>query len=459
MEKKDLHGTNKKRIAAFSLGISIFLVIIKVAAAYYSNSLGIFSEALNNGLDLVTVFITFLAIRLSSRPADPDHTYGHGKYENFSAFIEVVIITGLCIFIIYRSVLRLIYRDFELFLPWPIFLVLGVSVILNTIRVILLRNASKKYHSFAFRAEFINYSGDIVSSVVVIGGLILARAGFSLADPIASVLVALVVIFLSFRLSRIVIRNLLDYIPMEVTAKLKDAVAGIQEVKDINELKVHEVGGIKFINLDLSTPYNLYLSQAENIKKNVRKRIKKDFPDSNIIVEIRPGTEDENVSDNIKGLALNQPEIEDIHNIYIYSVGEAIDVSLHVKLSRDLKLGEVEALTKDTEEKLKRKVKNLRRIYIHAEDISPQEGWDDVTSQSERLIEKIKGYIAPYINPDTCHNFSVLKKDSYYHVAFHCRLKASLKIEDAHKIISEVEDLIKTRMKNIENILIHVEPY
>ncbi|MGM0366136.1 MAG: cation diffusion facilitator family transporter [Actinomycetota bacterium] len=459
MVKKDLKALNKRRIAAFSLAVSIFLVITKVAAAYLSNSLGIFSEALNNGLDLVTVFITFLAIRMSTKPADRDHTYGHGKYENFSAFIEVVIISGLGFFIIYKSVQRLIYRDFELFLTWPIFFILGLSVVLNTIRVILLRNAAKKYHSFAFRAEFINYSGDIVSSVVVIAGLILARAGIYIADPIASILVALVVIFLSLRLSVSIIRNLLDYIPREVTEEIGGIVAKIKEIGKINDLKIHEVGGIKFINLDLSIPNNFYLSQTENIKDKVRGKIRETFPGSNIIVEIKPGLSDDNISDYIKGVALNHPDIEDVHNVYVYSVGKDMDVSLHVKLSRDMDLGEVEELTKDTEKQLKDQIKSLRRIYIHSEDMSTRDGWDDVTLQSEKLIEDIKENISPSINPDTCHNFTVLRKDSYYHVAFHCRLEGNLKIEEAHKIITEVEDLLKTKVQEIDEVLIHAEPY
>ncbi len=458
MIKKKLEVSPKRRIAAFSLVVSIFLVTIKVLAAYFSNSLGIFSEALNNGLDLVTVLITFLAIRMSTKPADRDHTYGHGKYENFSAFIELVIISGLCIFIMYKSVQRIITRDFELFLPWPIFLVLGVSVALNIIRVILLRNAARKYHSFAFRAEFINYSGDIISSVVVIAGLLLARAGMVLADPIASILVALVVMGLSFRLSVSIVRNLLDYIPREVTEKIRGAVSGIKEIAQINDIKVHEVGGIKFINLDLAIPNNVYLSQVEQIKGKVRDAIKKEFPDSNIIAEIRPGFCKDNVSDSIKSVALNQPEIEDIHNIYVYSVGPYLDISLHVKLSKDFNLKEVEALTKQTEKKLKGKIENLRRIYIHAEDLSSKEGWDDVTQQSGAIIQQIKQEISAFIEPVSCHHFTVLKKDHYCHVAFHCRLDSRLNIEQAHKIITKVEDFIKTNIENVDDVLIHVEP-
>ena len=106
----------KKQVTLFSLIITILLVIVKIIVAYLSNSISVFSEALNNGLDLVTVLITFLAIRISTRPPDKDHTYGHGKYENLSALFQLVVISLLCFFVIYESIQRIILKDFELML-------------------------------------------------------------------------------------------------------------------------------------------------------------------------------------------------------------------------------------------------------------------------------------------------------------------------------------------------------
>ncbi|HAJ95245.1 MAG TPA: hypothetical protein DCP02_03330, partial [Actinobacteria bacterium] len=118
---------NKIIIASFSLFVSVILVIVKVAMAYISNSMGVFSEALNNGLDLVTVIIAFLAIRISIRPPDKDHTYGHGKYENLSAAVELIVISLLSLFIMYKSIIRIIYRDFNLNLNNYIFIILIFS--------------------------------------------------------------------------------------------------------------------------------------------------------------------------------------------------------------------------------------------------------------------------------------------------------------------------------------------
>ncbi|MFO7928826.1 MAG: cation diffusion facilitator family transporter [Candidatus Humimicrobiaceae bacterium] len=456
--KKFMARISKRKIATISLFISIFLVTVKALVAYFSNSLGVFSEALNNGLDLVTVLITFFAVRMAARPADRDHTYGHGKYENFSGLIEVIIISGLCLFIIYRSIQRLIYRDFSLNINWVVFTILGVSVLLNIFRVVFIGALIKKENSYAFRAEFINYSGDIVASIIVIAGLVFAEFGIYIADPIASIIVALVVIGLSIKLSVGIARNLLDYVPKEITDRILKIVEGISEIRDINDIRVHEVGGLKFINLDVTIPHNFYLAQVEKIKGKIKQNIKKEFKDSKIIIEVKPHLSPENLEDYIKAILMAEENIGEIHNIYIYNVGNKIDASVHVNLKHFLKLKEIEKLTKETENKLKEKIDNLRRIYIHVEDLSGQENWDDVTSNSEGLIKKVKERIPAEIDSSSCHNFSILRKGNIYHVAFHCRLDKDMLIRDAHRIISETEDKIKAEIKRIGEILIHVEP-
>jgi len=308
---------NKIIIASFSLFVSVILVIVKVVIAYISNSIGVFSEALNNGLDLIIVFIAFLAIRISIRPPDKDHTYGHGKYENMSAVVELSIISLLSLFIIYRSIIRIIYRNFNLNLNIYIFIVLVFSVILNIIRVFFIGRAARRYSSFLFEAEFLNYSSDIAISIIVIIGLLLARAGYLLADPIASIITAIIVLIFALRLSVKVLRNLLDYVPAEVTDRINKILESVKEIKKINEIRVHEVGNIKFINLDVSLDENLYLSQVEKIKKSIKVNISKEIPVSKIILETKTDFSSNDITSKIKEIILNHENIKDIHNTTI----------------------------------------------------------------------------------------------------------------------------------------------
>lgn len=451
-------GLYMKKIAMFSILVSIFLVIIKVTVAYFTNSIGVFSEALNNGLDLVTVLVTYMAIRISTRPADKDHTYGHGKYENLSAFLEIVIISALSFFIIYKSIQRIIYKNIVLNLNWYVFLILIISIFLNIIRVFYVGRAARKYNSFAFKADFLNYSSDIVSSTIVIIGLFMANAGIYVADPIASIIVSIIILTFSLRLSIRILGNLLDYIPKEVTDKVMWILKEIPEIKSVDKLKIHEVGNIKFINLEICLKSNLYSSQVENIKDKIKNKISSGVPESEIILETKSPTTEDNIEAYVKEIILNQQHVKDIHNIYIYNVDNYIDISIHLELNRYLKLEKTEKLTKVAENKIKEKIGNIRSVYIHIEDARSEEDWKDITKESEKLISNIKKEISSYVNPETCHSFTILEKEGLCNLAFHCRLKKSLDLKKAHLIVTKIEDDIKKKFENISEISIHVEP-
>ena len=454
----ELKELDKRKITLYSLLVSIFLVIIKIAVAYYTNSIGVLSEALNNSLDIVTVVITFMAVRISTRPADKDHTYGHGKYENLSSFIEIIIISLLCFFIIYKSVQRIILKDFVLNINPYVFAVLVISVIINIVRVYYIRKVAIKYNSFALKAEFLNYLGDIFSSIIVLSGLLLAETGFQIADPIASIIVSVIVLIFSLRLMVEVVKNLMDYIPAEITEKVLNVLKEFPEIKSVDELKIHEVGNIKFINLKICLEDMIYSPRVEGIKDSIKNKILESVPDAEIILETKYQLSKNDTEKYIKEIVLSQPYVKDIHDVFIYNVDSGIDISIHVELNKYLKLDEAEKLTKIIEEKIKEKIKNTRSVYIHIEDVRDSETWNDITKKSEQFISDIKKEVSLYIDPETCHNFTVLEREGVRNIAFHCRLQKNLDIAQAHSIITRLENDIKRKFKNINEVVIHVEP-
>ena len=448
----------KKQVALFSLIITVLLVAVKIIVAYLSNSISVFSEALNNGLDLVTVLITFLAIRISTRPPDKDHTYGHGKYENLSALFQLVVISLLCFFIIYKSIQRIILKDFELMLNNYVFIVLIGSILVNIIRVYFVGNVAKKYNSYAFKAEFLNYLSDIISSLIVVIGLFIARAGFYLADPIASIIISILILVFGVRMAIKIIKNFLDYIPREVTEKVHEVLEEIPEIESVNRILIHEVGNIKFVNLEISVDDNIYLSQLENLKGKIAGEIAKNLPDSQIMVSVKSSFSEDNVDCKVKEILLNQADVKDIHNIFIYNVGDKIDISIHMELNKSLSLTESEKLTALTEDLILEKITYARNIYIHIEDAKGNESWYDITGMSEDLINKVKKEISAYVLPESCHNFTILERNGNYNIAFHCRLDKKMEVESAHLIITKIENRIKRISSHIGEVLVHVEP-
>ncbi|HAJ95771.1 MAG TPA: hypothetical protein DCP02_06015, partial [Actinobacteria bacterium] len=236
------------------------------------------------------------------------------------------------------SIIRIIYKDFNLNLNNYIFIILIFSIALNIIRVFFVGRAARRYSSFLFEAEFLNYLSDIVISTIVIIGLLVARAGYLLADPIASIITAVIVLIFALRLSVKVLRNLLDYVPAEITERISKMLESVKEIKKINEIRIHEVGNIKFINLDVSLDENIYLSQVEKIKKSIKVDISREIPGSKIILETKTDFSSNDLTSKIKEIILNHENIEDIHNTTIYEVEGRFDLSTHIMLKKDLQL-------------------------------------------------------------------------------------------------------------------------
>src|SRR5512136_2142004 len=216
----------KKTVALSSVIAAIFLTTMKLVVGLLTHSLGLLAEAAHSGLDLIAAVVTFLAVRVSGRPADSEHHYGHGKVENLSALIETLLLLATCAWIIYEAVNRLFFRNVEVDVtPWS-FLVMAVSIIVDFTRSRALMRAAKKHGSQALEADALHFSTDIWSSCVVIAGLAGILIGDRVhesvptaahwlfrADAIAALGVSVIVIYVSYRLGRRTVAVLMDRAP------------------------------------------------------------------------------------------------------------------------------------------------------------------------------------------------------------------------------------------------------
>ena len=210
----------KKAVALNSVFAALAVTFLKGLVGTTTGSLGILSEAAHSALDLVAAIVTLLSVRVSDKPADAEHQYGHGKVENFSAFIETGLLLLTCVWIVYEAVRRLFFHDVHIRPTVWAFAVMGISMVVDYWRSRRLRRIAARYDSQALQADALHFSTDIWSSGVVILGLALVLAGESLsqpwlmkADPVAALIVACIVVYVSSRLGRQTIDALLDAAP------------------------------------------------------------------------------------------------------------------------------------------------------------------------------------------------------------------------------------------------------
>ncbi len=197
----------KRAVAGSSVLAALVITSLKIVVGIATGSLGILSEAAHSGLDLIAALVTFLSVRVSDKPADADHQYGHGKVENFSAFIETGLLLMTCAWIVYESIRRLFFHSVEIEPSVSAVLVMLLSIAVDAWRSRALGRIATKYDSQALEADALHFSTDIWSSGVVIVGLALVWVGRSYrvgwlrqADPIAALFVAGVVVSVSWRL-------------------------------------------------------------------------------------------------------------------------------------------------------------------------------------------------------------------------------------------------------------------
>lgn len=278
----------KQRVAGISVIAAIFLTGIKLVVGILTGSLGLLSEALHSGLDLVAAVITFFSVRISDNPPDKRHNFGHGKIENFSAFLETILLLITCVWIIYEALHRLISGDTIIEVSVWSYIVVITSIVVDITRSRALSKVAKKYNSQALEADALHFSTDIWSSAVVLLGLICANFGFFFADSIAALFVAFIVIVISYRLGKRSIEVLLDYAPRDKLSKIERVLKTIPELETYHSLKVRTSGADTFVMVIVTLNPNIRINIAHEICDKVESEICKVIDRCDVFVHVEP---------------------------------------------------------------------------------------------------------------------------------------------------------------------------
>ncbi|MFH0733708.1 MAG: cation diffusion facilitator family transporter [bacterium] len=278
----------KTNAASISVLAAVFLTVFKFIVGVLTGSLGILSEAMHSCLDLVAAVITYFSVRVSDKPADDDHNFGHGKIENLSAFLETILLLITCVWIIYEAIGRLVSGNTHIEVTVWSYIVVISSIIIDINRSRMLYRVAKKYNSQALEADALHFSTDIWSSTVVLFGLICAHFGFFFADSVAALFVAIIVLFVSYRLGKKAILVLLDTAPIETINIIKDTLKSFPDVKDYHDLKVRTAGADTFIKINLHLEPNLSLLEVHEICDKIENELMSIIPRSEVYIHAEP---------------------------------------------------------------------------------------------------------------------------------------------------------------------------
>jgi cation diffusion facilitator family transporter len=287
----------KRSAALSSVAAAVGLTTFKIIIGLMTNSLGILAEAAHSGLDLLAAGMTYIAVRVSDKPADSNHPFGHGKIENLSALFETLLLLVTSVWIIYEAIQRLFFVSVKVEPSIWSFVVMGTSIIIDFTRSRILYKAARKYNSQALEADALHFSTDIWSSAVVILGLIgltIARNIPSLdwmqrADSVAALMVALIVIYVSAELGWKTISALLDTAPKGVRESIELATRSIPGMIDSHAIRIRSSGGSWFIDLHVTMGGTLTLNEVHAATEVIETTIRGIITPADVTVHVEPG--------------------------------------------------------------------------------------------------------------------------------------------------------------------------
>jgi len=293
-------GAHEKRSAAMSSVIAaVGLTGFKIIVGLGTGSLGILAEAAHSGLDLIAAMMTFLAVRISGKPADRNHLYGHGKVENLSALFETLLLLFTCAWIIYEAIHRLLFHTIDLKVNLWSFTVMTTSIVVDVSRSRVLYRAAKKYNSQALEADALHFSTDIWSSAVVILGLFCVKLSEWLpdlsllrqGDSVAAIMVGLIVVYVSLQLGIRTIQSLLDVAPSGMEKKIVSAVEVLPGVTDCHSVRLRYSGPQLFVDIHILVDGNQTLKDVHNLTEEIEGVIQKLVPNADVTVHPEPNPE------------------------------------------------------------------------------------------------------------------------------------------------------------------------
>ncbi len=355
-----------------AVGLTSFKIVVGIA----TGSLGILAEAAHSGLDLVAALVTFLAVRLSGKPADQEHRYGHGKIENLSALFETFLLLITCVWIIYEAINRLFFKEVMVEASIWAFIVMVVSIIIDFSRSRVLYRAARKHNSQALEADALHFSTDIWSSSVVILGLIgvlIARKVPGLqyltkADAVAALGVALIVIYVSVKLGLRTIHGLLDTAPEGMAEKVKQVVEALPGVVDCHNIRMRYSGPYLFVDVHVLLEGGQTLEEAHALTEAIEKAICQALPASDVTVHPEPVLQADapHIAEQITDAVEALPGVKDCHEVQAHYHGSKLYISAHVLLDGDQNLNDAHAIT----ESIEKTILNLMpdaEVSIHPE--------------------------------------------------------------------------------------------
>ncbi|WP_041798313.1 cation diffusion facilitator family transporter [Rhodopseudomonas palustris] len=451
-------ASTKSRVAAVSVLASASMAAAKFAVGIAIGSLALISEALHSSIDLVATIITWFVVRVSDRPADDAHHYGHGKIESLSALGVIALLYVLAGGILVEATSRL--REGApppAFSLWA-FGILGVDILVNSWRAWALHRTAVATKSQALAADALHFASDVLGSFAVIAGLSLSALGFAWGDAAAAIGVAVMISILGLRLGRSTIQTLLDRAPEGVSDKARDVISAVPGVVGIERLRTRMVGPTHFIDALVEVPRTYPIDRIDEIKRRADDALKGAFGDSDLTFTAIPVARDnETVRERIMVIARNSGLA--VHHVTVHDLGCKITVSIDLEVDGDMPLIEAHDIAHELERHIRDDFGTDVEVDTHIEPLEPEmpHGYEAAPERVEEIRAALIGFAKNGAIHDI-HSVRVRDTEAGEIVNFHCYAEPSLSVIAVHDHVDEIERHMRRAFPSVKRVISHAEP-
>lgn len=445
----------RTRVLKISLLAIFSAFLVELVFGLVSNSLGLITDSVHALLDSVVTVVLLVAARMAIKPADEEHTYGHGKVESLGGMIGGIAIFLIAIFFIYESVQRLQSPQPNV-LPGLFAMIGGIYTIgIDIFRIVLLRKSIKKIGGSTLKADFYHAFMDLGSTLVAIGGIILVSYGFYSGDFIAALILGVLLAILSIKLIYKTAQDLTDIISPELVKKVKEIVTNTEGVIGVGNVLMRKSGDTIFAEVTISLRGDTSFENAHEISNKVENNITNKISNASVTIHFEPNWDNVPLDSKIYDIARGVEGVKGVHNIITHKTKGKTFANLHVMVDREVNLYSAHKISEAVEEKIQKNIPEIEHVTIHLEPfVTVPENFNVRDKETER---KIRAILEEYPEIEKIGRIVSLNFENILKIDIDCSFDKELSIETVHDLTSQIEHEIRAEIENAV-ITIHPEP-
>ncbi len=445
----------RTKVLQISLLAIFSAFLVELTFGLISNSLALITDGIHALLDSVVTIVLLLAARMAIKPADAEHTYGHGKIESLGGMIGGIAIFLIACFFIYESIHRL-QSPPPTILPGLLAIIAGLYTIgVDIFRVGLLRKSIKKMGGDTLKADFYHAFMDLGSTLVAIVGIILVTYGVYFGDFVAALILGVLLVILSIKLVYKTAMDLTDIISPKLVENVKEIAISTNGVINAGPVLMRRSGDIIFADITISLRGDTSFDKAHEISNNVERNIKNKISNAVTTIHFEPNWHNVPLDAKILEIAKEIEGVKDVHNVSSHKTKGQTYANLHVMVDKEMNLLSAHKISEMIEQEIHKNIPEIKHATIHLEPfVKIPENFNLEDKITENRIKKI---LEKYLEIKKIGRIVSLNFENILKIDIDCSFDKELSIEKVHDLTSEIEHVIRAEISNAV-ITIHPEP-